>query len=201
MSADPETLAVYEARAADYARLVEADGPGGALRAFIAALPKGGRVLDLGCGAGGASAQMAAAGLVPDPVDAAQAMVDLARAKGLPARRGTFDDLNAEAEYDGVWASFSLLHAPRAAMPGHLSAIHRALKPGGLLHIGVKLGTGEGRDALGRFYTYYEADELRGLVQDAGLVVTSERQTLDRGLAGTIAAGILLLARKEATDA
>ena len=56
MSADRETLAVYAERAEDYANLVQSEGAGKDLKAFIAALPPGAHVLDLGCGPGFASA-------------------------------------------------------------------------------------------------------------------------------------------------
>lgn len=195
MSADAETLRVYDDRADAYAAMVEAQGPGQALRAFLDLLPDRARILDLGCGPGAASAAMAAAGHHPDPVDASARMVALARARGLPARCARFDELTAEDCYHGVWANFSLLHAPRDALPGHLRAIRRALHPGGVLHLGMKLGEGEGRDRLGRFYVWYGADDLHHLLAKAGFTVLDDRRTRGRGLSGEVAPGILLLAR------
>ena len=66
------------------------------------------------------------------------------------------DEIDGEDLYDGIWANFSLLHAPRAAFPLHLMALKRAIKPGGLLHLGMKLGEGEGRDGLGRDHFVYD---------------------------------------------
>jgi len=196
MTADPETLAVYETRADDYAKMVDTDKPGRFLRQFIEHLPPHAHVLDLGCGPGDASAAMVQAGLSVDPVDASPAMVAIARDKrGLPARLGTFDDLTATAAYDGIWANFSLLHAPRKALPRHLSAIHTALKSGGYFHIGLKLGLGEERDPLGRFYTYVTRDEIAGLLTDAGFDILSETTLTEPGLSGIPAAGINILTR------
>lgn len=187
MSADRETLSVYGKRAQDYADLVQSEGAGTDLKAFIAALPAAARVLDLGCGPGFASAHMAKAGLRPDPVDASPEMVALARDRfGLPARIARFDQIGGENIYDGVWASFSLLHAPRADFPDHLAALHKALRPGGRLYLGMKLGEGERRDAIGRFYTFYSEDELRGHLEAAGFTVASSREGADKGLAGTV---------------
>ena len=197
MSADARTIAAYDAHAGDYEERFHSDGPGGHLRSFIAALPEGARVLDLGCGPGDASAFLRAAGMRPEPVDASAAMVALANERhGLGARLATFDDIEALAEYDGVWANFSLLHAPRMDLPRHLSALHRALRPGGLLHLGMKTGVGEGRDALGRFYCYYEVDELHGLLADAGFTALSERRGEEEGLAGTLDPFVILLTRR-----
>jgi len=185
MTADSETLAVYAARLDDYARMVDDLTGDPRLAAFIAALPAGARVLDLGCGPGWAAARMAAAGLKVEATDAAPEMVE--KAAGIPgvtARVATFDDIAGEDVYDGIWANFSLLHAPRADMPRHLAALHRALKPGGLLHLGMKTGTGEHRDSLGRFYAYYTEDELHDLLCQTGFVPFASETGSDRGLEG-----------------
>lgn len=198
MSVDPETLAAYQARADAYAARFASSTPDTTLARFIESLPRGARVLDLGCGPGDASAQMHKAGLVVDPVDATPAMIALARDRyGLPARLGSFDDLTATAAYHGVWANFSLLHAPRAALPGHLAAIRRALAPGGLFHIGMKLGTGAARDALGRAYTYVTRDELAALLHAAGFRILQENTFTEVGLAGTADPGITVLSRTD----
>ncbi len=184
--ADARTIAVYDAKAADYAATFAATAPDESLRDFIALIPKGGRVLDLGCGPGAASAHMKAAGLVPDPVDASAAMVKMAREKfGLDARQGSFDDISGEDVYAGIWANFSLLHATRGDLTRHFQAIGRALRPDGVLHVGMKTGTGAARDALDRRYTYVTVEELRGLLQRGGLVETYVREGTERGLAGT----------------
>lgn len=187
MSTDKETLAAYAAKLDDYVRVTEdlADDP--QLAAFIAALPKGAHALDLGCGPGWAAAQMAAAGLTVTATDAAPEMVDLAsRSPGVTARVASFDDITETDAYDGIWANFSLLHAPRDAMPRHLAALRRALKPGGLFHIGMKTGEGAHRDALGRHYTYYTDEELHDLLTDAGFTPFSSQTGTDKGLAGTM---------------
>lgn len=196
MSADARTIAVYNARAGDYDDRFRTAKPDRHLQAFIGALPAGARVLDLGCGPANASAFLRAAGMVPDPVDAAPAMVALANGRhDIGARVGTFDDIDAVAAYDGVWANFSLLHAARADLPRHLAAIRRALKPGGLFHIGMKTGAGEARDALGRLYTYVGRAELLGLLAAAGFTVIAEAEGTDVGLAGTPDPFLILLAR------
>lgn len=193
---DPETVAVYDRQAADYARMTESEARDRQLLAFIADIPAGGRVLDLGCGPGIAAREMSAAGLAVDATDASEEMVALAASMpGVSAWHATFDDIAGTGIYDGIWANFSLLHAPRAAMPGHLAALAKALKPNGRFHIGVKTGEGEQRDALGRLYTYYTDAELSGLLEDAGLHVFERRTGTSRGLDGTMAPWLVLEAR------
>nr|WP_249200456.1 class I SAM-dependent methyltransferase [Thetidibacter halocola] len=192
-------MRVYDARAAEYADALGADpASNAALSAFIAALPKGGRVLDLGCGPGTWARRMVEAGLTVEGWDASEGMIAIAsRVPGLTVRQARFEDLDAEAAYDGIWANFSLLHAPRADMPEHLARIARALRPGGVLHVGLKEGTGEARDSLGRFYAYYGLDEFRDLLRDAGLRPDGARQGADKGLDGTVAPWFTLSATKQ----
>ena len=195
MSADTETLKIYGAQAQEYADLTDGAGDDPLLETFIAALPQGGTVLDLGCGPGTASARMAAAGLKVQATDAVPEMVTLAATHlGVTAQVATFDDIGGTDLYDGIWANFSLLHAPRTEMPRHLSALRQALKPGGLFHIGLKTGTDEKRDALGRLYTYYTADELHSLLKAANLTPFSSHTGCDKGMDGTMADWIVITA-------
>ncbi len=197
MTSDPRTIAVYDAKAADYADLVQTDQPDRHLRDFMALIPAAGRVLDLGCGPGRASYFMAQAGLKPDPLDASTSMVELAQTSyNLPARLGTFHDITGENIYAGVWANFSLLHAQRADLPVHLDAIFQALIPGGTLHIGMKTGTGQSRDGIDRRYTYVTEAELETLLNHAGFRVSFRDTGLDKGLSGEIAPWVILRAEK-----
>ena len=194
MSTDRETLTVYDKRAADYAARFTGDRNLD-LETFIAALPTGAQVLDLGCGPGHAAAQMAHAGHSVEATDASAEMVKLAQAHpGVTARQASFDDIAGTDLYDGIWTNFALLHAPRSAMPGHLAALRRALRPGGLFHIGMKTGTGEKRDEIGRLYTYYTEDELAGLLRAAGFTPFSSRTGAEPGLDGVVAPWVTIAA-------
>jgi trans-aconitate methyltransferase len=197
---DNETLRVYGAKAEEYAALTDNDTQATRdLLAFIEMLPAGGEVLDLGCGPGASAAAMARAGLQVTAIDAVPEMVELAaRHEGVAAQLGTFDDIDGEEALDGVWANFSLLHAPRSDVPRHLNAIARALRPGGVFHIGVKTGIGEARDRIGRLYTYFTDEELTGLLADAGLRVISRRTGTSPGLSGEDAPWITMRAVKDA---
>jgi 2-polyprenyl-3-methyl-5-hydroxy-6-metoxy-1,4-benzoquinol methylase len=184
---DPATIRVYDERAADYADLTDAQNSGDPqLSAFIAACPTGGRVLDLGCGPGSAAAEMARAGLIVEATDASGEMVALAaRHPGVDARQALFNDITGTDLYDGIWASFSLLHAPRSDFARHLAALFLALKPGGAFYIGTKLGKGEARDSIGRLYTYYSVRELDTYLTDAGFTVLSHKFGTATGLDGS----------------
>ena len=151
--------------------------------------------LDLGCGPGIIARHMARAGLSVTATDASREMVALtASSSGVTTRLATFDEIAGEDIYDGIWANFSLLHAARADMPRHLSALNVALKPGGILHIALKSGTGSERDSLGRLYTYYTAGELDRLLIAAGFTPFSSATGRDTGLSGEMADWIAITA-------
>lgn len=193
---DEETLQVYARRAADYAKMVSRDTPDHDLRSFMEGVPAGGRVLDLGCGPGNSAAMMQSAGLEAEAWDASPEMIDLARkVPGLSARVARFEDLDAVGAYDGIWANFSLLHAPRADMPENLDRITRALRADGLLHLGLKTGSGEVRDKLGRLYSYFSETEIRDLLTPRGFTIVSARHGAEAGLDGTVAPYMILKAR------
>ena len=195
--ADRETLDVYRDRAADYANKFAQSSPDRQLQAFIDAVPVGGKVMDLGCGHGRSTALMIDAGLKAEGLDASPELAAIARENfGVEVTIAEFESLDAKGAYDGVFANFSLLHAPKAEMSGHLTRIAQALRPDGIIHLGLKTGDGERRDALGRFYAYYSDAEITRLLEDAGFSVLSRDSGADAGLDGTVAPWIVLLARK-----
>jgi len=194
MSKDDQTIAVYQKAAADYAKRTQSRKEPG-LEKFIAQMPNSAHVLDLGCGPGDASVEFIKCGLTVDAVDAVPAMVDIAVAAGVPARVSLFDDIDAENAFDGIWASYCLLHAPRADMSSNLARLHRAAKPNAIFHIGMKLGSGEKRDTIGRLYTYYTQDELMALLADAGFTPFDHEIMHDVGLDGTPYSGIWIQSR------
>lgn len=182
---DRETIAVYDARAKDYAELVDTGAPDARLQDLLDRMNEGDRILDLGCGPGNASRHMAAAGLKVTAWDASEEMVALARAH-VDAHQKTFAalaDLEPQS-FDAVWANFSLLHAARADAVRHIGEIAKALKPGGWFLIAVKSGEGEERDKIGRLYTYFTETELRGCLADAGFEVVRFDQGREPGLSG-----------------
>ncbi len=190
-----DTISVYDARAQEYARLAAAMQELPEMEAFAALLPEGARLLDLGCGPGHHAEWFAARGFAVEALDASGEMAALAAARpGVSARQADFADLPASPAFHGIWANFSLLHLPRTALAGQLRRMKRALYPGGLLHLGMKLGAGEGRDRLGRFYTYWGEDELEALLLEAGFTITARRHAEGRGLAGELDRYLLIRA-------
>lgn len=194
---DPRTLKTYAEKAGEYAELTT----GGTVKdpmfhRFVEAIPKGGHVLDLGCGPGHYAALMAQSELQVTATDAVPEMVALAAEQpGVTAHCATFDDIEGTDLYDGIWANFSLLHAPRADMPRHLAALKLALKSDGLFHIGLKTGTGSKRDTINRLYTYYTYPELENMLTETGFTVIHHTTGTDKGLDGVPADWVAVHAR------
>ncbi|MGB5212809.1 MAG: class I SAM-dependent methyltransferase [Anderseniella sp.] len=196
---DDETISAYNNQVEAYADLTRSTSTDPLLVAFMTHVVLGGHILDLGCGPANAAAEMREHNFEVDAVDASPEMVRLAnKTHDIGARLATFDDIDGYDTYDGIWANFSLLHAPVEDFPRHLNALYRALKPGGHFHIGMKLGTGSARDKLGRHYSYYSQSELSDLLNTAGFVVVTASTGEDLGLAGDIEAWIALRAHKQA---
>lgn len=198
MMADEQTLAVYDARVDDYIKMTRRSEIDPDLVRFMKHLPNGAKVLDLGCGPATSSVILRENGFLPDPVDASSKMVRMANERhDIGARIATFDQIDEVQVFDGVWANFSLLHARRGEMPGYLAAIHKALKQGGIFHIGMKTGKGEERDDIGRFYTYYTQDELNILLEAAGFTILDFTIGSGGGLSGKIEPWVTILAKSE----
>ncbi len=193
---DPETMAVYAARAEDYAAEVAPDPQFEVdYAAFVEGLPASGTVLDLGCGPGLWAARFRDDGYRVAATDASPEMAAIAhRTYGIEVSLAEFSDIEVRGVFDGIWAFFSLLHAPRDDFPSHLFRLRNALKPGGRLCLAMKLGEGEDRDALGRFYSYYHEDELRGILGVMGFTVEHSRFGEGKGLAGVEEGFVVLTA-------
>ena len=157
---DDETLRFYAENAEVYAsRQRQLDRH--QLDGFLAALPAGGDVLELGTGGGQDAAHMLSAGFAVTPTNASPELAAAAEILlGRPVKLMAFNQLDAVAAYDGVWASAALLHAPASELTEDITRIHRALRLGGHVVASFKAGAGEGRDALGRYYNYPSAETL-----------------------------------------
>lgn len=165
---DQTTLRFYAREAPDYTSS-GVDGTNRHLAGFLDRLTPGSSILELGCGAGRDAALMIERGFAVEPTDgvlemAAQAAQRLQRS----VRVMRFDELEAEAVYDAVYASYSLLHVPRPELVDILMRIWRALKPGGWHLASYKGGGTEGRDEFDRYFNYLARDQAEQFYRTAG---------------------------------
>ncbi len=124
----------------------------------------GERILDLGCGDGALTRELAALGARVTGVDGSALQVAAARAAGLDARVLDGQALDYEAEFDAVFSNAALhwMTEPDKVIAG----VRRALKPGG--RFVAEMG---GRGNVGRIVAALGAAlERRGIEGDAGMI-------------------------------
>jgi SAM-dependent methyltransferase len=165
---DEETLQFYRGNAEAYAGR-EITSRQARLTAFLAQLPSRASILELGCGAGGDTAEMLARGFDVRATDGSPEMAAVASKRlGRTVESLLFHELDEVEAYDGVWANACLLHVPRNELAGILRLIWRALKPEGVFFASYKTGDADGRDTLNRYYNYPSPDWLRSTYAEAG---------------------------------
>ncbi|MCD8316831.1 MAG: class I SAM-dependent methyltransferase, partial [Eggerthellaceae bacterium] len=125
-------------------------------------------ILDWGCGSGRDALEMAKRGFEVTATDKSELMCAIARENtGLEIINESFEELKATDEYDGIWASESLLHVPTDELPSILNLASDALHEGGWLYCSFKLGTFEGeRD--GRYFNDMTEEKLQQVFSEEG---------------------------------
>ena len=167
ISFDSATLRFYAAEGRDY-HANSTEGINGDLAGFLDRLSPGAQILELGCGGGRDALYMVSRGFVVEPTDGVSQMAVIAeRRLGRAVRVMRFDELDAVAEYDAVYASYALLHVPRPGLAGVIDRIWTALRPGGWHMATYKSGGDEGRDELDRYFNYLSRDQAERFYRTA----------------------------------
>lgn len=154
-----ETRGVYERQAAAYdasrsRALFEARW----LARFTACLPVGGRVLDLGCGAGDPIARwFIAEGFRVTGVDFAEPMLDMVRARWPEGdwRQADMRNLDLGETFDGIVAWDSFFHLRPDEQRTCIAHLAHHLSPGGSLLITVGPEAGETSGTVGGEAVYH----------------------------------------------
>ena len=189
------TVAAYDASAEAYrdGTVTMPAALGDLVSRFVARVPAGSRVLEIGSGPGRDAAALESLGLSVRRTDISPGFVELLAAAGHPADvlDPLTDDLadpeRGGAAYDGVWASACLLHVARADLPVVLRRLAEATRAGGSLHVSLKEGDGEawsthGNVAAPRLFVFWREQPLRAALEEAGWSV--DELTRSDGLRG-----------------
>ena len=198
---DEATLQFYSSNAEAYARR-EITSRHARLTAFLALLPPRAAILELGCGAGGDSAEMLARGFDVRATDGSPEMAAVAAKRlGRSVETLLFHELDETEAFDGVWANACLLHVPRDQLAHVLSLIWRALKSGGVFYASYKEGDTGGRDTLDRYYNYPSQDWLRATYAAAGRWGSLSMEPGEvKGFDDKMASMLFVVAKKAADD-
>lgn len=153
----------------------------GALNNFVRMLPRGGKVLDIGCGAGRDSLFLYKKGLDVTGIDFSKKMIKEAERLNpkIKYRVMDFENLRFKnGDFNGIWANASLHHIPKTHLEKVVSKIYRILKSGGILFIKVKYGNREGirkgvkfGKTLERYFAFYKPRELAKIVKSTGFKI------------------------------
>ena len=141
---------------------------------FLHLLPPTASILDFGCGSGRDTKYFLDAGMQVDATDGSEELCRLASEyTGIPVRQMLFEELDAKAQYDGIWACSSILHLPEDVLKDVLKKMIVALKEQGIIYTSFKYGTFEG-ERNGRFFTDFTEETFQEFVSDVDRIKIEE---------------------------
>ncbi len=132
---------------------------------FLAELPEGALILDVGCGSGRDTLAFKKKGYQVDAIDYSEELVKKAsRLTGIPIKLKSFYEVDDYEAYDGIWACASLLHCERTRLKEVIGKLVSALKPNGVLYLSFKYGNGD-REKDGRQFTDLDEVQAKALLE------------------------------------
>jgi len=161
---------------------------------YVSFLPKGGFVLDVGCGNGEKSKYFVDKGFGVTGFDFSEEMIKLARSHVPSATffvKDIKEPLDFGKQFDGVFAQAVLLHISKKEVLNVIKNIIAPLKPSGYLYIAVK-ETKPGKPdeqmvkesdygyEYERFFSYFTSEEMESYLEQAGLVIV-HKETISSG--------------------
>jgi SAM-dependent methyltransferase len=188
-----QTVAAYDAAAAEYQEIWRKLRPLDAVRKFAGLVGRGGRVLDVACGPALDVRVLRDAGLKVVGGDRSHESMRLARTlfpKGALARWDYRRLPFADGVFDGIWAPAALHHMPRAQIRRTLAEWRRVQRHGPIF-----VTFREGSDDLGAiddppagtvWATSVSAEQLRALLLAAGYQEVEVEQRPDLGGAADV---------------
>ncbi len=138
------------------------------MQPFLDELPENAEVLDLGCGSGRDSLTLEEQGCLVTALDGSEEMCKLAEIYiDKPVLCMTYDEMDFDQVFDGIWACASLVHLAPEEMKRILEKLRQALKNDGVLYFSVHQGDRRGT-YNGRYFCDYTRQELRDLLEEVG---------------------------------
>lgn len=145
---------------------------------FLAMVPVGGHILDVGCGSGRDTKAFIQQGYRVTAYDASKELVKRAsNYTGMQVHTMTFAEMPWIQKFDGVWACASFLHVAEENLFTILKNHWQALREGGAMYMSFKYGQGQAyrKGRFFQFYTEYSVQQLIGIldaVQDTEIWIS-----------------------------
>ena len=159
-----QTLVVYNKIAKKYSdRWINDTTMNEQLLKFINHLGNKKKVLDVGCGTGRDVKFLKDQGIEAMGIDISPEMIEISKKI---VKNGHFIvkdmlEMNFEPEtFNGIWACASVMHLPKVFLDKILSDFNRILCKDGILYLSVQRGEGGKYVEDGRYFEYYQIDEI-----------------------------------------
>lgn len=166
------TLEYYKQNAKEYADRTSLISLNHAYSYLERFLPKNAKILDFGCGSGRDARYFLSRGFQVTPLDGSAELAEIASSGlGIPVIVSKFEEINFYNEYDGVWASASLLHLNDSKLELVLEKLMASLVKDGILYASFKYGNGEEIDRNGRFFKYQTFSSITVIFERAGFEI------------------------------
>ena len=166
-----QTISYYEEHAAEFCRSTLNADMTYCRERFLKYLHPGSRILDAGCGSGRDSKAFADLGYYVTAMDASPKIcAEAERVLGQKVLCQSFEEMDMENMFDGIWACASLLHLSKEKIPDVMFRLKCALKEDGILYASFKYGDEEVIHQ-GRYFSDYNERSLKKLMQDAGFEI------------------------------
>lgn len=161
-----KTLVYYNTNAASFASSTRSVDFTQTQDKFLCLLSPAATILDFGCGSGRDTKYFLDVGMQVDATDGSEELCRLASEyTGIPVRQMLFEELDAKAQYDGIWACSSILHLPKDALKDVFKKMLEALREHGVIYTSFKYGTFEG-ERSGRFFTDFTEETFQDFSVD-----------------------------------
>lgn len=148
---------------------------------FLKHIPKGGYILDLGCGSGRDSLEFIKQGYSVTAVDGSKEL-SIAASKLIEQEVicSKFEELQLTEKFHGIWACASLLHVNRKDILDVIKNTSSNLKDNGVFYMSFKYGEKEYIDEKGRYFNCYTEETFNELISKVeGLDIMKIYKTID----------------------
>jgi len=133
---------------------------------FLDRIPRGGRILDAGCGVGRDTRYFIEKGFLVISLDTSLEMYRIcSEYPHAYCLNIGFEEINFNEQFNGIWCCASLLHLPIEQAKKVIIKFATSLKPGGVLIMTLKIGPGH-QNMDGRYFQYYDETSVKQLYKD-----------------------------------